>query len=389
MFNFQTLSCLGGIPVIQSSTRAIYGVYTDAKNKSLFIRFPCNLVETIANKSSKIVSNFANSLVEPLRRPVYAIDDFTAEKIRQIESKYTVMKTRSEEVMVALSKKAEHAHHVLNCAKQTTTSTIQHGKQMVAIVASVTVNKVTNVADTVYTFCENHVPGKTTHIPRDDFCRRTTLLWNRLTSSLDLKIDYVVQSIFFFLKCYQNLIVSLLLKTKLKHDNFINNIKQRAVLFILFKRLFIFTGAILDYVIEHIETHDKRETKEQSQLIQQRQQQKQFVCRQTLKPNEFLFPRQTVGISKQDSVTNRSKSEEPEVNVEEKINPTLNFNNIHQPKSPSIEFGPNDDTDKLHDRLEPIDIEFLFSKLPFDNISCREDQESSTDDDEIIHTQFE
>ncbi|CAF3319167.1 unnamed protein product [Rotaria socialis] len=388
MFGFQTLSCVGNIPGLQSSTSTIYGVYTKAKNKSLFIRFPCNLVETIADKSSKIVYNFANSLVEPLRRPVNAIDDFTAEKIRQIESKYPVMKTRSEEVMVALSKKAEPARHVLNCVKQKTTSTIQDGKQMVAIVASVTVNKVTNVADAVYTFCENHVPGKTTHIPRDDFCHRTTLLWNRLTSSFDLKIDYVMQSILFFLICYQNLIVSLLLKTKQKHDNFINNIKQRPVLFVLFKRLFIFTGVILDYVIERIETHDKRETKEQSQLIQQ-QQQKQFLCRQTLKPNEFLSPRQPVGISKQDSVTNRSKSEELEVNVEEKISPTLNFNNIHQPKSPSIESAPNDNTDKLHDRLEPIDIGFLFSKLPFDNIPCREDEESSNDDDEIIRTLFE
>ena len=93
---------------------------------------------------------------------VRVIDDFAAGKIRQIGTKFPVINTSTEKVM--------------NTVKDTTSSKIQQGKDtvgqtlrtrldfilaypQVSNVATATVNKATDVADSVYTFCETHVPG--------------------------------------------------------------------------------------------------------------------------------------------------------------------------------------------------------------------------------------
>ena len=92
-----------------------------------------------------------------------AIDEFAVEKIRQIEAKYPLINTPAEKVMNSLNEKTEPMRHVINIVKDTTTSTIQHGKDKVKSIHPMLIftllSQVSNVADTVYTFCETHVPG--------------------------------------------------------------------------------------------------------------------------------------------------------------------------------------------------------------------------------------
>jgi len=69
MLGFQTLSCLHDIPVVRSSTDKLQDVYAKAKDTSVLIRLPCNLAETIADKSLKIALTVVNPLVKPLCGP--------------------------------------------------------------------------------------------------------------------------------------------------------------------------------------------------------------------------------------------------------------------------------------------------------------------------------
>ena len=217
MFGFQTLACLHDIPgkfvalktgvghsplslslasVVRSSTNKIQDVYSKAKKTSAFIRLPCDLAESVADKSLKVALTVADPLVKPLRgtgkifeRILFvfidrslarAIDGFAVEKIRQIEAKYPVLTTPTEDVLNTLNEKTEPVRHAMTSVKDTTTSTIQQGKEtvrprcftlthslsssvQVSNVALATVNKATNVADSVYTFCETHVPGSECH----------------------------------------------------------------------------------------------------------------------------------------------------------------------------------------------------------------------------------
>lgn len=165
MFGFQTLACLHDIPgstfvskyssfsfrfhtVIRSSTSKIQDVYSKAKDKSPLIRLPCYLAETVADKSLKIARTVADPLVKPFRRPgkilfisfflfvslfvqVEAIDEFAVQKLRQIEAKYPLLTTPTEDVLNTLNEKSEPVRHAMNSVKETTTSTIQHGKETV------------------------------------------------------------------------------------------------------------------------------------------------------------------------------------------------------------------------------------------------------------------
>ena len=106
------------------------------------------------------------------------IDDYAAQKLRQIESKYPAINTPTDEVVNTFNEKTEPVRHVMNSVKGSTTSTIQHGKETVTTndlsrtcshvgmhsfqvsnVASATVNKATGVADSVLSFCEAHGSG--------------------------------------------------------------------------------------------------------------------------------------------------------------------------------------------------------------------------------------
>ena len=135
--------------MIRSSTSKIQDVYNKAKDKSSLIRLPCHLAETVADKSLKIALTVADPLVKPLRGPgklysndlifirfsfsssVNAIDQYAVEKIRQIEAKYPVLTTPTEDVLNTLNEKTEPVRHAMNSVKDTTTSKIQHGKETV------------------------------------------------------------------------------------------------------------------------------------------------------------------------------------------------------------------------------------------------------------------
>jgi hypothetical protein len=62
---------------------------------------------------------------------VRVIDDFAVEKIRQIEAKYPVLTTSTENVLNTFNEKTEPVRQVMNSVKDTTTSTIQHGRNTV------------------------------------------------------------------------------------------------------------------------------------------------------------------------------------------------------------------------------------------------------------------
>ncbi len=62
---------------------------------------------------------------------VRVIDDYAVQKLRQIEAKYPVITTSTEQVMNTFNEKTEPVRNVMNSVKDTTTSTIQHGKDTV------------------------------------------------------------------------------------------------------------------------------------------------------------------------------------------------------------------------------------------------------------------
>jgi hypothetical protein len=57
------------IQVVRSSTNKLQDVYTKVKDTSILIRFPCNVAETVADKSLKIALTIANPLVKPFSGP--------------------------------------------------------------------------------------------------------------------------------------------------------------------------------------------------------------------------------------------------------------------------------------------------------------------------------
>ncbi|CAF1250499.1 unnamed protein product [Adineta steineri] len=375
MFGIQTLACLHDIPVVRSSTNKLQDVYVQAKKKSALIRLPCLLAETVADKSLQIAVSVANPIMKPLRGPVRVIDDFTVEKIRQIEAKYPVINTSTKDVMNTLNEKTEPVRNVMNTVKDTTTSTIQHGKETVSNVKNATVNKATNVADSVYTFCETHVPGKTVPVHRRDFGQRTTLLWERIKSIISYQADYMYQSIEFLVTWYRMLIVSFLLKIKQTNDVILNKMNHKSFLFVLPQRLLIITGILLEYMMTRFRPENRTETKPQSRSVQQ----KQFVSRQTLKPGALVTTRQSVVVTKQETSVTCNGVTKSDFNKEE-LYPRLPVNHIE----PVL----GNDIDKLHNKLHPTDTELLYSRLPADVISMTNNFEPLTEDQRMLHAQI-
>ncbi|CAF1294254.1 unnamed protein product [Rotaria sordida] len=159
-------------------------MYAKAKDTSVLIRLPCNLAETVTDKSLKIAFTVAHPLLKPLSELAHVIDDYAVEKLRQIETKYPAINTPTEEFMNTFNEKIEPVRHVMNSVKDTTTSTMQHGKETIFHVATATVHKAPDVADSVFSFCETYVPGiqhlnagKTTEL-REHACSTVSSLFN-------------------------------------------------------------------------------------------------------------------------------------------------------------------------------------------------------------------
>ncbi|CAF4716924.1 unnamed protein product, partial [Rotaria sp. Silwood1] len=175
---------------VRSSTNKLHEMYAKAKDTSVLIRLPCTLAETVADKSLKIAVTVANPLVKPLYGLVHVIDDYAVEKLRQIESKYPAINTSTEEVMNTFNEKTESVHHVMNSVKDTTTSTIQHSKESVFHIATSTVHKASDVAGSVFSFCETHVPGI-----QQLNAGKTTELYEHTCSTVSSLFNYAFHSV--------------------------------------------------------------------------------------------------------------------------------------------------------------------------------------------------
>ncbi|CAF0900057.1 unnamed protein product [Didymodactylos carnosus] len=196
MVEIQTVSCIHDIPVVRSSTDVIQDVYAKAKETSAFIRVPCNLAETVADKSIKIAAVVAT----PFSGPVKALDDYAVQKIKQIEAKYPVINTPTKEVSSA---------------------------------ANATVNRATDVADTVFTFCETHVPGKPVFqrpVQRKDFGQRSSLLVQRIRDAAMVIVQFALDSFYSSfhqsLAWFRLLVVFILLKVKTSNEDILTKCQQ-------------------------------------------------------------------------------------------------------------------------------------------------------------------
>jgi len=377
MFGLQTLSCLHDIPVVRSSTNKLQDVYSKAKDTSVLIRFPCNLAETVADKSLKIALTIANPLVKPLSGPVRVIDDYAAQKIRQIESKYPVINTPTEKVMNTFNEKTGPVRNVMNSVKDTTTSTIQHGKETVSNVASVTVNKASGVADSVFSFCETHVPG----IQRRNNGKIKGLS-GRAFSSVGSLFNYVFQSVQSKLVWIRMLMVFFLLKTKQINDVVLNKIQQKRFLTALPQRLLIIAGSCLEYFISRIKPDDRTltELKKPKQQPRSNQQPPQyFVNRQSVKSDPSVTIRQNV-------VSNMNDKEELYARLAAATE-AHHVDNDGYTREP-VDHVSRGDISQLHAQTKPSDIELLYSGLPDDILPDGDNQEPLTEDQQQLHARI-
>jgi len=397
MFGFQTLSCLHDIPVVRSSTNKLQDVYAKAKDTSVFIRFPCNLAETVADKSLKIALTVVNPIVKPLSGPVRVIDDYAAQKIRQIESKYPVINTPTEDVVNTINEKTEPVRNVMNSVKDTTTSTIQHGKETVSNVATATVNKASGVADSVFSFCETHVPG----IQRRNSGKPKGLN-GCVFSTVGSLFNYVFQSVQSSLIWSRMLGVFFLLKTKQINDAVLNKIQQKP-LAALPQRLLIITGVFLDYLIGRIRPDDcvlaeLKKSKQQPRLSQQPQY---FVNRPNLKPDPALKTRQNVVGTKQETFLTRtnnvsqpdySNSTDREELYAHLANGDLRQSMYHvdndELTTEPVDLVASGDIAQLHALINPSDIELLYSRLPRNVLPDDDNQEPLNEDQQQLHARI-
>jgi len=392
MFGFQTLSCLHDIPVVRSSTNKLQDVYAKAKDASVLIRLPCNLAETIADKSLKIALTVVNPIIKPLCGPVRVIDDYAAQKIRQIESKYPVINTPTEDVVNTFNEKTEPVRNVMSSVKDTTTSTIQHGKETVSNVATATVNKASGVADSVFSFCETHVPG----IQRRNFGKSTGLS-ECVLSNVGSLINFVFQTVQSSLIWFRMLVVFVLLKTKHINDVVLNKI-HRKPLNALPQRLLIIVGAFLDYVIGRVRPDDRtlaelKKSKQQVRLSQQPPSK-----RTSSKPDPSVKTRQSVVVTKQETVVTRTSDSNhgphPDYsNDKDELYVRLANNDLHQFDNGEFITEPVDlvasgDIAQLHAQLKPRDVELLYSRLPADALPVVDNQEPLNDDQQQLRARI-
>ncbi len=101
-----------------------------------------------------------------------------------------------------------------------------------------------------------------------------------------------------------------------------------------------------------------------------------FVNRQTLKPGALVTTRQSVVVTKQDTVITRNDITKSQHDTR------FNAENIHQSTS------PGNDIDKLHNKLNPTDVELLYSRLSADIIPTRDNQEPLTQDQQLLHAKI-
>ncbi|CAF0781690.1 unnamed protein product [Adineta ricciae] len=387
MLGFQTLTCLHDIPVVRSSTSKLQDAYAKAKETSVFIRLPCNLAETVADKSLQIALTVANPLVKPLSGPVRVIDDFAVKKIRQIESKYPAINTPTKEVV--------------NSFKDSTASTIQHGKETVSNVASATVNKASNVADSVLSL----VQGRDTKTSQG--------VVRRVFSPIGSLYNQVFQTVRSSLLWFRMLVVFFLLKLKQINDIVLRKIPQKPFVTVFVQRFFIFVGIFLDYFIGRIQLDDRtlaelKKTKQQAQFSQQSYTNRQSIkpeplmtTRQSIKTDPSIATRQSVFVAQQETTVTRTSqvngfaATQPDysnMSDKDELYARLAAANEYIVEdaytTEPIDLVANGDIAQLHKQLKPTDVELLYTRLPTDVVPMSENQEPLTADQQTLHARI-
>ncbi|CAF3947236.1 unnamed protein product [Rotaria magnacalcarata] len=283
MLGFQTLSCLQEIPgkkffillrinlyhfiyvVVRSSTTKLQDVYSTAKDTSSFIRLPCSFAETVAYRALKVAVMIANPLVKPLSGP---------------------------DVMNTFNAKTKPVVNVMNSVKDTTTSTIQHGKDTVSNVATATANKASGVADSVFSFYAAHVPK----IQRPD-TNKIAAATNQILSRIGSLCSSVSESFQPSVVWFRLWIVQVLVKTKETNDILLNKIEQKPFLNNLPQRLLIAADTFLENIIGQIKLNESTSTEWKQPRLNSKPQ---SANRQYTKPNLFATIRKYVAINEQE-----------------------------------------------------------------------------------------
>ncbi|CAF3388069.1 unnamed protein product [Rotaria sp. Silwood1] len=403
MLNFQTLSCLHDIPLVRSSTNKLHDVYAKAKDASVLIRLPCNLAETIADKTLKIALTVANPVVKSLSEPVRVIDNYAAQTIRQIETKYPMINTPTENVVNTFNIKTKPVFNVMNSVKDTTTSTIQHGKDTVSNVATATVNKASNVADSVFSYCEANVPG----MERRNTGKRSRIS-ECMSSTVGSLCHHACESVQPSLLWFRMLVATCLLKTKQINDFLLTKMQQQRFLPVLPQRLLIFVSNFLENVTRLIKPKDAKlaewETTQQRTGFNSLSQ--FFFNRQNLKPDQSATARKKVVINQPETGVNRpsnfnnipdSQPDYSNMTDTEELHARLGSHDLCQSnyntdndtwtREPVNRFANNDIT-QLHSELKPTDVELLYSQLSADILPKVDDQEPLTEDQQELHAKI-
>jgi len=352
MFGFETLTCLHEIPVVRSSTDFVQNVYSKAKNTTVLIRFPCSIAETIADKSLKVALTVASPLVQPFRRPVHAIDEFAAEKIRQFERKYPVITTKPDDVFDSIQEKTEPVRQAVHSVKYTATSTIQQGKEKFSNVASATMNTATGVADSVLSYYSS---GTTTR--KSNPCRIGQLK-SCAVSTVESVFNYVFQSAQSKIVWLRLFIITNLIKVKQTNDCILSSTGRFPLLNIFSQRFLIFFGSTLETIVQrlHPDSRGSFETKK-------RESKKYFATRGRCEPDPSFVSRPDVIDSDQHVFPLRSSEDET--------------NEFIDPRS----YEENADIEELHRRVKPTPIEQLYSRVGTD-IDPVDDQMKPLTEDE-------
>jgi len=180
------------------------------------------------------------------------------------------------------------------------------------------------------------------------------------------------------------LVVFSLLKTKQINDLVLNKVQQKPFLTVLPQRLLIIAGTFLDYFIGRIRPDDRtlaelKKTKQQSRLNQQ------TFNRPNVKPNQPVTIRQTV-VSKQATVINRTN--DPNfVSQQQTQTGNARLTNVDNDEytTETVDLITNGDIAELRAKINPTDIELLYSRLPADVLPDDDNQEPLNEDQQQLH----
>jgi hypothetical protein len=399
MLGFQTLTCLHDIPIVRSSSDKLQDVYAKAKNTSVFIRLPCNLAETVFGTSLKVTLTVVNPFIKPLSGPVRVIDGYAAQKLRQFESKYPVINITTEDVVNTFNEKTEPVRNAMNSVKDSTSSTIQQGKETVSNVATATVNKASGVADSVFSFCETHVADA-----QRRYTGKQTGLSGFVFSTIGALLNYVFQTVQLSLIWFRMLAVFFLLKTKQINDLLLNKI-QRKPFATGPQRLLIIIGTFLEYFIGRIRPDDRTlaELKKSKQQSRSSQSPQYFINRPNFQPDPSIKTRQSVVVTKQETVVTRNNGSnyvskpQPDLTDTQELYARL-ANNDYRPSmynvdddeftTESVDHTANGDIAQLHSQLNPTDVELLYSRLPADILPVGDNEEPLTEDQQELYAKI-